>query len=252
MERTQTTIYFGHTAIGSSELDTEALRLVPQSQLCLNVIQPHDGQLPSKWERALLWCKKKPTCRIRCEKSHRRDMCNSTLWDRNSNSDMAVLGEQVFMTDCNSEHTWTWQEILLTLRKISVHPRLQWQDHYTGPVLLAALRPLPRHSLTLVQMNKTMWAQIVIMHSGWGQNTYEAPNLASHCHFKTCPTGECLSRRLCDAICTMPCTLKYLKPFSLDSFCVCLSVCTTWCQAERSSWTCTERWIYPLRTFCIA
>lgn len=182
--------------------------------------------------------KKNPTCRIWCEKSHRLDICNLTLWDRTSNRDLAVLREQVFLTDSNSEHTWTWQEILLTLWEIGFHSRQQREHRYTGLVLLAALRALPRHSLTLVQMNKTMWTQIVIIHSGWGQNTYEAPNLASQRHFKTCPTGECLSRRLCDAICTMPCTLKYLKPFSLDSLCVCLSLCTTWCQAERSSWTC--------------
>lgn len=33
MERSQTAVYFGHTAIGSSELDTEALRLGLRSEL---------------------------------------------------------------------------------------------------------------------------------------------------------------------------------------------------------------------------
>lgn len=251
MERSQTTIYFGHTAIGYSELDLEALRIALQSELS-------ECNLATWWPLAFqvrlctVMMQKKPIWRIRSEKSHRLDICNSTLWDRHSNSDLAFLREQVYMTECNSEYTWTWQEILLSLREIGAHPRLLWQHHFTGLVLLGALCPLPRHSSTLVQMNKTMWMQSVIMHSGWGQNRYEAPNLASRCHFKTCLTGECLNRRVCDAICTMPCTLKYLKPFSLDSLCVCLSVCTTWCEAERSSWTCTERWLYPLRTFCWA
>lgn len=177
-------------------------------------------------------------------KSHSLDVCETGT----VKSDLAVLGEQVFM----SEYTWTWQVILLTLREIGAHPRLKRQHHLPGLVLSVALCPLPRHRSTLVQMNKTMPRQSVIMHSGWGQKRYEAPNLASPCHFKRCPTGEYLSRRVCDAICTMPCTLKYLKPFSLDRLCVCLSVCTTWCQAETSSWTCTERWLYPLRTFCWA